>query len=467
MAVDWTNSAPGLLIPLDRKSAEPLGSQLEGWFRDSVRSGRLQSGERLPSTRELAKTLGVSRGLVVQCFEQLHAEGYLTARAGSATRVANASRPAEPLIPARTVPSRPAIDFVPALPDLTSFPRKDWIWALTEATRDAPSAGFGYSGPVGPMRFCEVLAGYLTRVRGAVADPGRIVTCTGFAQGLVLTLQALAARGVTRIGFEDPGYQETGIIAASAAGIEVVPVPVDEQGVVVQALADTGAQAVVLTPAHQWPTGVLLSPARRHALAVWAETAGGWVVEDDYDAEFRYDHPPIGVLQGLVPERVILIGTVSKSLAPALRIGWVVCPVDLVEAIGALKVKADRGSPVLDQLALARLIESGRFDRHLRLMRKVYLTRRNVLVEALDEHAPGVRVSGLAAGFHAVAHLPAGLGETAVITAAAARGVGLYGMSTQRSNRAEEPAQLVLGFGTLSERTIQAGIAAVAPVLSA
>jgi GntR family transcriptional regulator/MocR family aminotransferase len=189
-------------------------------------------------------------------------------------------------------------------------------------------------------------------------------------------------------------------------------------------------------------------------------------VEDDYDAEFRYDHPPIGVLQGLAPERVILIGTVSKSLAPALRMGWLVCPADLADSIGVLKTEADRGSPALDQLALARLIESGRFDRHLRLMRKVYLARRNALVDALKEHAPGVRVSGLAAGFHAVAHLPAGLGEAAVIAAALDRGVELYGMSAQRSTRAEQPAQLVLGFGTLTEQAIRAGIASVAPVLS-
>ena len=467
MAVEWTGSSPELLIPLDRESAEPLGSQLESWFRDAVRGGRLRPGERLPSTRELARSLGVSRGLVVQCFDQLHAEGYLVARAGSVTRVATTTRPAAPPVPAQAPPPpRPAVDFVPAVPELTSFPRQDWIWALGEAIRNAPSAALGYTEPAGMLRLREVLAGYLNRVRGAVADPGRMVTCTGFAQGLVLTLQALAGRGVTRVGFEDPGYEETGVLAAAAAGVEVVPVPVDEHGVVVRAVAATGAQALVLTPAHQWPTGVLLSPARRHALASWAEDTGGWIVEDDYDAEFRYDHAPIGAVQGLAPERVILIGTVSKSLAPALRIGWLVCPVDLVEAIGELKTMADRGSPALDQLGLARLIESGRFDRHLRLMRKIYLARRNALVEALDEYAPGVQVSGLAAGFHAVAHLPPGLSETAVIAAAAARDVGFYGMSVQRSTGAEEPAQLVLGFGTLGERAIRTGIASVSTILA-
>ena len=221
----------------------------------------------------------------------------------------------------------------------------------------------------------------------------------------------------------------------------------------------------MLTPAHQWPTGVVLSPQRRHALAAWAATHDGWVVEDDYDAEFRYDHAPVGAVQGLAPERTVLIGTASKSLAPAVRLGWLVCPAELTAAVAEQKMRADRGSPVLDQLAVAALLESGRFDRHLRRMRKTYLTRRNALVESLAEHAPEVRVSGLAAGFHAVAHLPAGLDEQRVVAAAAARSVGLYGMSPQRSTGATDPPQLVLGFGNLGERAIREGIARVADVL--
>jgi GntR family transcriptional regulator/MocR family aminotransferase len=209
----------------------------------------------------------------------------------------------------------------------------------------------------------------------------------------------------------------------------------------------------------------VLSPSRRHALAAWATNAGAWVVEDDYDAEFRYDHAPIGAVQGLAPERVVLIGTVSKSLAPAMRIGWLVCPADLADAVASAKTQADRGSPALEHLALATLVESGRFDRHLRRMRKVYLGRRNALVESLAEHAPDVRVSGLAAGFHAVAHLPPGVTEAAVVAAAAERWVGLYGMCPQRSTRSAEPAQLVLGFGTLGERAIRDGIASVGDLL--
>ncbi|MET0524240.1 MAG: PLP-dependent aminotransferase family protein, partial [Nocardioides sp.] len=314
MAVEWTSASGELLIPIDRDAPEPLRTQVESWLRDAVRSGRLQPGERLPSSRELASALGLSRGLVVQCFDQLHAEGYLVSRAGSATRVAATARPAAPAAPARRTPPRPAIDFVPAVPDLASFPREDWAWAVREASRQAPTAALGYPEPAGPLRLREVLASYLNRVRGTAADPGRIVSCTGFSQGLVLALRTMADRGVTRVGFEDPGYDETGVIAADAAGVDAVPVPVDEHGVVVSALAATRVGAVVLTPAHQWPTGVVLSPARRHALASWATGSGAWVVEDDYDAEFRYDHAPIGAVQGLAPERVVLIGTVSKSL---------------------------------------------------------------------------------------------------------------------------------------------------------
>ena len=200
------------------------------------------------------------------------------------------------------------------------------------------------------------------------------------------------------MAFESPGYDETGRVASAIARVEMVPVPVDEQGVRVDALAESGARAVVVTPAHQWPTGVVLSPARRLELVRWAGERDGYVVEDDYDAEFRYDHDPVGAVQGLAPDRVVLIGTVSKSLAPAVRLGWMVAPAALVDRIGELKLHHDRGSSGLEQLVLARLLESGRFDRHLRRMRKVYAGKRDALVEALAEHAPTARLTGLAAG---------------------------------------------------------------------
>jgi GntR family transcriptional regulator/MocR family aminotransferase len=477
MTIQWTGSSPDVLIPVNRSSGEALRTQLERGLRDAIRSGRLRANEKLPSTRELARGLGISRGMVVDCFDQLQAEGYLVAHGGSATRVSptaqrsprdapSPGRAATPFHASQPMP-RLVADFLPAVPDLASFPRMDWARATADVCRDAPTAAFGYGDPRGSHRLREVLASYLSRVRGAAADAECVVVCTGFAQGLNLALAGLAALGVDRVAFEDPGYDETGRIAAGLANVQLVPVPVDEEGVRVDAIAAAQVQAVVISPAHQWPTGVVLSPQRRQALTNWAVHADGWVIEDDYDAEFRYDRDPVGMVQGLAPERVINIGTVSKSLAPTLRLGWLLCPPGLVAAIADLKVRADRGSPGLEQLVLARLIESGRFDRHLRRMRKIYAGKRDALVAALDEHAPDVRLSGLAAGFHAVAQLAPGVTEAAVVEAAQARGVGIYGMSANRSTRSPDPPQLVIGFGNLSERAIIEGITRVAPVLQA
>ena len=467
MAIEWTGLSPELLVPLDRGAPEALRTQLEGGLREAIRSGRLRPDERLPSSRELARALGVSRGLVVDCFDQLQAEGYLVARPGSATRVAGSARAPAPA-PRRPAPAAPVleVDFLPAVPDLAGFPRGDWAWAVREACREAPTAAFDYGDPRGSEVLRTILAGYLGRVRGAAADADRIVVCTGFAQGLHLALTALTRHGVRRVGFEDPGYDESGHIAAGLAGVELVAVPVDDEGIRVDALAASGVGAVVLTPAHQWPTGVVLSPGRRLALGEWATATGSWIVEDDYDAEFRYDRDPVGALQGLAPDRVLHIGTASKSLAPAVRLGWILCPAELVGEVGELKGRTDRGSPGLDQLTLARLIESGRFDRHLRRMRAVYAGKRAALVEALAAHAPGIRLSGLAAGFHAVAHLPPGADEAAVVAAARDRSVGLYGISANRADKATDPPQLVLGFGNLSERAVRAGIATVADLLA-
>ena len=487
MPVEWSGLSPELLLTLDREVAEPLRSQLERQLRDAIRSGRLGAGERLPSSRALAKELGLSRGLVQDCYSQLQAEGYLSADVGSATRVAaragasgnGAAAPARSAARGYVAAWRDvagpgagsgpqaglSADFASGVPDLASFPRADWAWAVKQACGAAPNAAFNYGDPRGSEEFRHVLAAYLRRVRAAAATAERIVVCTGFAQGLNLVLRALASNGVSLVAFEDPGYSVTVATAAARAGIKAVPVPVDESGVDVTALAAMGARAVVLTPAHQWPTGVVLSAGRRLRLAEWAAAVDATIIEDDYDAEFRYDRDPVGALQGIAADRVAAIGTVSKSLAPSLRLGWVLCPPGLADAVTEEKARHDRGSPVLDQLALATLMESGRFDRHLRRMRASYARRRSALVDALAMHAPGVALTGLAAGFHAVAHLPAGLGEGAVIEAARGRGIGLYGMSEQRSDGSAEPGQLVLGFGNLTERAITAGIAAIGDLL--
>ncbi len=465
MPIEWSGLGPELLLTLDRLGGVPLRSQLESQLREAIRSARLRVGERLPSSRELARELGLSRGLVQDCYAQLQAEGYLSTRVGSATRVAaGAGVPAAAPAPAAT-PRRLLADFLVSLPDLASFPRDDWLWALREASRTAPTAAFDYGDPRGSPLLREVLAAYLRRVRAAAADPERMVICTGFGQGLGLVLRALGHAGARRMAFEDPGSPRSTAAAAAWAGAEALPVPVDRLGIDVEALAATGARAAVLTPAHQWPTGVVLAPQRRLALVEWAARHDAAIIEDDYDAEFRYDSEPVGALQGLAADRVIAIGTVSKSLAPSLRLGWILCPPSLAAAIAKEKGLSDRGSPGLDQLALAKLIESGRYDRHLRRMRAVYARRRGALVDALARHAPDVTLTGLAAGFHAVAHLPQPATEQAVVSAARDRSVGIYGMSTYRSNGAATPAQLVLGFGNLNERAIQAGIGAIGDLL--
>lgn len=466
MPLEWSSSPPELLLAIDRTSGRPLHAQLQHGLRDAIRTGRLQVGERVPSSRELARTLGVSRGSVQECYAQLQAEGYLVTRPGSATRVAAGAAAPPGMAQRGTAAPRLVADFRCGVPDLSSFPVQDWMWALREAARAMPTAQFDYGDPRGSAALREVLAGYLRRVRAAATVPQDIVVCNGYAQGLGLALRVLADAGVHTVAFEDPGSPATVTAAAATAGMRAVPVPVDEQGIDVHALAATAARAVVVTPAHQWPTGVALAPERRLALVEWARDRDAFVIEDDYDSEFRYDREPVGALQGVAADRVISIGTVSKSLAPALRIGWIVCPPQLAEQVTEQKHRSDRGTPTLDQLALARLIKSGRFDRHLRRMRATYAARRTVLLAALAQHAPAVPVTGLAAGFHAIAHLPTGADEHAACTAARARSVGLYGISGCRGSHATAPAQLVLGYGNVGERAIAEGIAAVGDLLA-
>jgi GntR family transcriptional regulator / MocR family aminotransferase len=355
-------------------------------------------------------------------------------------------------------------DFRSGVPDLASFPRGDWMWAQREACRTAPNEALDYGDPRGSPVLREVLAAYLRRVRAAAADPEHLIICTGFAQGLGLALRVLRRAGTRRVAIEDPGYDDAAQVAAWA-DVEVIRVPVDSGGIDVGRLAATGAQAVVLSPAHQWPTGVVLAAARRHALAAWAASTDAIIIEDDYDAEFRYDREPVGALQGLAPDRVALIGTVSKSLAPGLRLGWVVCPPRLLEAVTEDKRLSDRGSPTLEQLALATLIESGRYDRHLRRMRDIYGARRDTLARTLAEQAPHVGLHGLAAGFHAVARLRPEADEQAVVEAARIRSIGLYGMSSFRLSTRSGPPELVVGFGNLTEAAIARGIAAIGDLL--
>ena len=467
MAVVWTGPGPEVLVVIDRHSGDPLTAQLQRELRDAIRAGRLVHGERLPSTRMLAQQLGVSRGVVVDCYAQLESEGYLEPRVGKGTQVAYRSA-GDTCSPRPTDGHRARsdidVDFEYGIPDLGSFPMRDWSWALARATRTATVADLGDELGAGSPILREVLASYVRRVRASSIDPSRLVVCRGFRDGLNVVLGALRRHGCTGVALEDPGPIDHDVIVEHA-GLRPVAVAVDEDGIDVDGLATSRAQAVVVTPAHQCPSGVVLSAERRLALIEWARDVDGYVVEDDYDAEFRYDRQPVGSLQGLAPDRVLGMGSVSKTLAPMLRLGWIASPPTLLDSIIDEQQLLSRGAPTLDQLALAALIESGRFDKHLRHMRTVYARRRQALVAALAVHAPGASLSGLAAGGHAVVRLPAGFDEAIVVEECARRSVALYAMSRYRSNGAGEPPELVLGYSNLSEAAIEQGIAVLGDVL--
>jgi GntR family transcriptional regulator/MocR family aminotransferase len=464
MSVRWSRGGPELPVTLDRAAPGPLRQQLSEQLREAIRRGALRPGDPLPSSRVLAAQLGVSRGLVVDCFEQLLAEGYLEASGGSGTRVAAglaqpAERPAEP--PER--PTTSGISFEYGIPDLASVPLHDWLWALQEAVRTVPTADLDDEGPAGSPRLREVLTAYHRRVRAGCATATDAVIVGGFRNGLTLVLAALAGKGITHVALEDPGPRDHDRIVGRA-NLNVVAVPVDDDGLDVAHLRTTKARAVVVTPAHQCPTGAVLSPERRRDLIAWAEEVDGVILEDDYDAEFRYDRQPVGSLHGLAPDRVVALGSLSKTFAPALRIGWLLVPPALRAAVLTEKRLTTRGVPALDQLALAILIESGRFDRHLRRMRTLYAARREALADAVETDLPGLRLFGLAAGCHALLRLPAGAVERTVVARARARSVVVSGLGEYRLTPPGDPA-LVLGFGNLNEGRIRAGIRVLAEVL--
>jgi GntR family transcriptional regulator/MocR family aminotransferase len=377
-----------MMVQLERGSGEPLRAQLERQLRESVRAGALREGTALPSSRALAVELGIARGVVTEAYSQLAAEGYLVSSQGAPTRVATGPATAEATQAPSDEPRPPRYDFVPGQPDPALFPRTAWATAVREALRDAPDARFGYGHPWGAPELRRALSTYLGRVRGVVTPPEGVIVTAGVTQGLMIACRVLRARGVTRLAVEEPG--SVFMRAPLATMMELVPVPVDARGLDVDALARSGAEAVLTTPAHQYPTGVVLAPERRAALREW----GGWVLEDDYDAEFRYDRAPVSALQGLDAEHVIYLSSISKTLAPALRMGWLVPPPSLLDEMKEAKRAADRGSAVLEQLGLAVLLERGELDRHLRRSRLEYRRRRDTLVAALRRHIPSARPHG-------------------------------------------------------------------------
>jgi GntR family transcriptional regulator / MocR family aminotransferase len=392
---------------------------IERAVRTAIRSGRLAAGTALPASRALAADLGVARGTVVDAYGQLVAEGFLAARPGGRTVVA--SLPAVEPSPAAAPRRRPpAVDLRAGAPDLSLFPAARWTAAVRAVLRAGPVDALDYAPPRGRPELAEAIVAYVARSRGVVARPEQVVVCAGVDHALAVLARALGGRGP--LALEDPCLPFHRTIVARA-GATVVPAPVDVEGVVVEALA--GAGTAVVTPARQALLGVTLAPTRRTALLAWARADDRVVVEDDYDGELRYDRQPIGALQGLDPERVVYLGTLSKSLAPGLRLAWAIVPDGLAAAVdGVLDTHSTVSS--LDQLVVAELLRSQAFDRHLRRLRATYRRRRDDFVARLAAAAPTARVQGVSAGLHALVGWPPGVTtEAAVMAEAEARGIGL------------------------------------------
>ena len=448
-----------LHLDLPRGPRGPRGTRvrrdLEAALRDAVRAGRLGPGTRLPSSRALAADLGLARNTVAEVYSQLVAEGWLTARTGSGTSVAERrALDPHPGPLARPEVAAPRYDLRPGVPDLSAFPAGAWLATARKVLASAPGQLLDYPDPRGLPQLRAVLAGYLARARGVAADPGRIVICAGFAHGLAVTCAALRAAGAATLAVEAYGHQAHRNLA-QAQGLQLCPLPVDGSGAVIGDAA--GADAALLTPAHQFPLGVTLHPRRRREAARWA----GVVIEDDYDGEFRYDRQPVGALQALAPDHVVYAGTASKSLAPTLRLGWLVVPPRLLDAVAAQLTAGPSG---LDQLTLAEFIDSGGYDRQIRRTRLAYRRRRDRLAAALRGH--GHHVTGIAAGLHAVLELPAADTERHLITRAAGHGLAVQGLESFRADgTSADRAGLVIGYGRPPEHAYTTALARLCAVL--
>lgn len=459
MAETWAISGVDLHLDL---TGPRVRARLEGALRDAVGTGRLPPGLRLPSSRALARDLGVARNTVADAYGQLVAEGWLTARQGSGTRVADrtASLEAAASPPAVRV-GRPRYDLRPGSPDTAAFPRSGWLAAARRALSAAPAEALGYTDPRGRTELRQALAAYLARARGVRVTPDRIVVCSGVTQGLGLLCQVLRTRGATTLAMEAYGLPDHRAVVA-ASGLRTTALPVDGHGAAVSELAD----AALLTPAHQFPLGAALAPQRRAQAVGWAADTDRLIIEDDYDGEFRYDRPPVGAMQALDPHRVVYAGTASKSLAPGLRLGWLALPAPLVDDVVAAKTLADRHTSSFDQLTLAEFIASNGYDRHVRRSRLIYRRWRDRLVAALQRHVPQVRITGIAAGLHALLELPPDHREEEIVARGAVRGLALEGLRTYRAVTDRRNPALVIGYGTPPEHAFTAAVARLTAVLA-
>jgi GntR family transcriptional regulator / MocR family aminotransferase len=457
----------GLDLHLDRRGGRVRDSVMDA-LRDAIRSGRLVPGTRLPSSRALAADLGVARNTVARAYTELIAEGWLTSRHGSGTLV---SQRAEQVLrsvaspPRERAPRRLDHDLRPGHPDLSSFPRADWSRAVKRALDSAPFEAFGYADTHGRPELRRALAQYLSRARGVRARPCNIVVCSGAAEGVGLIAGALAGAGVAAVAVEEFGLSSQWA-SLRRAGLRCPPLRVDGDGADIEALgAMPEVGGVLLTPSHQFPLGVALHSDRRAAVIDWARRTGGVIIEDDYDGEFRYDRSPVGALHGGDPEHVIYMGTASKSLAPGLRLGWLVLPERLVDAVARQKGETEEASGFVDQLAMAEFIVSGSYDRHIRTMRAQYRRRREQLVAAVARSSPKTTVAGMPAGLHVMLEL-AGSDESALSRQRAWRRLGIEGLDLYRHPEiGSDRNGLVIGYASPAPSSWSAALDALTGLL--
>jgi GntR family transcriptional regulator / MocR family aminotransferase len=463
MDSDWS-SGFDLLLAFDHRDG--LRTGIERALRDAMRDGRLVVGAALPSSRSLARDLGIARGTVSAAYGQLAAEGYLDIRQGTAARVRWQPQH-QPAVISSARDQQPRWDFRPGRADSASFPRQAWTQAHRYVMAHASDDAFGYGDPRGHAELRQALAEYLGRARGVDTDPERLLICSGFTQAITLICRVVRAAGIATLAVEDPSAPRYRKLA-EAAGLSVVPVPCDREGLRVDLLAASLARAVLVTPAHQYPLGVTMSAARRVALVDWARREQALIIEDDYDGEFRYDRQPLGALQRLDPDHVIYVGTASKSLAPGLRLGWLTAPGALSAACTTAKDDLDRGNSVIDQLTFARLIATGAFDRHVRQMRERYRRRRDELAQALASAVPGLRLAGISAGLHATIFMPPGGPTEQQVKARALRAsvaletLGSYWRTAPRPC----PQAIIIGYATPSSHAYHPALHALMTLLT-
>jgi len=448
MANSRANSAGlDLHLELRRDLGRPrVRESVATGLREAVSTGRLAPGTTLPPSRALAADLGIARNSVAEAYAQLVAEGWLVARQGSATKVADhPAIPSARVKPAHTADRPLRYDLRAGFPDVTSFPRAEWLAAARAALAKAPPDSLSYGPPAGLPQLRSALSGYLARARGVRVTAASLAICAGFTSGLALVAAVLASYGFRTIGVEAYGHGRHRALLRDA-GLQLVPLPVDEYGAVPAGLEQL--DAVLLTPAHQFPVGVALSPDRRAQFASWAARTGAVIIEDDYDGEFRYDRRAVGALQALAPDHVIYAGTASKTLTPGLRLGWLVLPARLEPHAAERSSITHAQAAAVEQLTLAEFIETGRYDRHIRRRRLEYRRRRDRLVAGLAHRTPELRVSGMSAGLHTVVNLPDGVAEAEIIDGARSRDLAVDGLASYHIDDDSQPSALVIGYAT-------------------